>query len=136
MSKRKNIVILTGLVLAVSLFAVSITTMLLTDYYNHAHVQVLGGICQRIIENQPEAEQAILEALKEYKYDPVIPSEENMILKYGYRQSDFWKSAEKYSTLFAVVGFLAGALLFLIKNADRISGKSKYRERRCPSLGW
>ena len=65
MTGRKNIVILTAVVLSVSLLAVSITTMFLPNYYNHAHMQALGEICQKIIEKQPEAEQAILEALKE-----------------------------------------------------------------------
>lgn len=136
MSTRKSIVILTGFVLSVSLFAVSITAIFLTNYYNHAHVRVLGGICQKIIENQPEAEQAVLGALKEYKCDPAIPSEENIILAYGYRQSDFWKSAEKYGTFFSAVGFLTAALLFLItillwrqKEITRIKMLTEYLEK-------
>lgn len=135
MSTRKSIVILTGFVLSVSLFAASITAMFLTNYYNHAHVQVLGEICQKIIEKQPEAEQPILEALKEYKYNPAIPSEENMILAYGYKQSDFWRAAEKYGTFFSAVGFLIGALLFLItlllwrqKEITRIKTLTEYLE--------
>ena len=59
MTGRKNIVILTGVVLSVTLLAVSVTTMLLSNYYNHAHMQVLGEICQKVIEKQPEAEQKI-----------------------------------------------------------------------------
>lgn len=135
MSTRKSIVILTGFVLSVSLFAASITAMFLTNYYNHAHVQVLGEICQKIIEKQPEAEQPILEALKEYKYNPAIPSEENMILAYGYKQSDFWRAAEKYGTFFSAVGFLIEALLFLItlllwrqKEITRIKTLTEYLE--------
>lgn len=136
MSGRKNIVILTGFVLTVSLLAVSITTMLLSNYYNHAHMQVLGEICRKIIEKQPEAEQAILEALKEYKYGPVSLPEENIILAYGYRPSDFWKSAEKYSIYFSAFGFLTGALLFLItcllwrkKENVRIKMLTEYLEK-------
>lgn len=106
MSGRKKIAILAGFVLSVSLFAVSITDMLLVNYYNRAHVQALGGICRRIIENRPDAEQAVLEALKEYKYDPAAPPEENIILTYGYGQP--------YSMFFSIAGFLTGALLFLI----------------------
>ena len=41
MTGRKNIVILTAVVLSVSLLAVSITAMLLPNYYNHAHMQAL-----------------------------------------------------------------------------------------------
>ena len=65
MTGRKNIVILTAVVLSVSLLAVSITAMLLPNYYNHAHMQALGEICQKIIEKLPEAEQARVDALIE-----------------------------------------------------------------------
>lgn len=114
MIRRNNIVILAGFVFSVSLLAVSITAMLLINHYNHAHMQALGEICQKVIEKQPEAEQNILEALKEYKYEPASLPTENIILSYGYRPSDFWKSAEKYSIFFSAVGFLAGGLLFFI----------------------
>lgn len=113
MNGRKNIVILTGCALSVSLLAVSVASILLSNYYGRAQVQALGGICRKIIENQPETEQAVLGALKEYKYDPAIPLEENIVVAYGYRQSDFWTSTEKYRMLFSSAGFLAGALLFL-----------------------
>ena len=113
MSERKNIAILTGFVLSVSLFAASITAMLLTHYYNRTHFQVLGEICQEIIENQPEAEQAILSALKEYKYNPAISADENIISAYGYQQTDFLQPAGRYGVFFVVVGFLAGGILFL-----------------------
>ena len=113
MSERKNIAILTGFVLSVSLIAASITAMLLTHYYNRTHFQVLGEICQEIIENQPEAEQAILSALKEYKYNPAISADENIISAYGYQQTDFLQPAGRYGVFFVVVGFLAGGILFL-----------------------
>ncbi len=136
MSGRKNIAVLAGLVLSVSLFASSITAMLLTNHYNHAHINVLGGICQKIIENQPEAEQVILEALKEYKHDPVGPLNENIILTYGYGQSDFWESAEKYGMSFSAAGFLAAVILFLVtlllwnkKEIIRIKMLTEYLEK-------
>ena len=72
MTGRKNIVILTALVLSVSLLAVSTTTMLLPNYYNRAHMQALGEICGKIIEKQPEAEQAIMEAIKEIEVTEVL----------------------------------------------------------------
>lgn len=136
MSGRKNIVILTGLVLSVSLLVVSITAMFLADYYSHAHVQALGGICRKVIEKQPEAEQTILEALKEYKYGPSVPPAENIILAYGYRPADFWQPVEKFSIFFSTAGFLAGVLLFLItlllwrrKEIARIKMLTEYLEK-------
>ncbi|MCM1561608.1 MAG: HAMP domain-containing histidine kinase [Butyrivibrio sp.] len=136
MNGRKNIAVLTGLVLSVSLFAVFITTLLLADYYSRAHIQALGGICRKIIEKQPEAEGTILQALKEYKQEPPSPQSENMILAYGYRPSDFLESAEKNSIIFSAVGFLAGMLFFLIalllwrkKERTRIKMLTEYLEK-------
>lgn len=114
MNERKNIAILTGIVLSVSLFAASFTGMLLTHYHNHTHFRVLGGICQEIIENQPETEQALLLALKEYKYKPAISADDNIITAYGYQQTDFLQSAGKYGIFFVIVGFLVSGVLFLL----------------------
>lgn len=136
MSGRKNIAILTGFVLSVSLIAVSVAAALLANYYDHAHMQVLGGICERIMESAPEAEQAILEALKAYKYNPSVPREENILLTYGYRESAVRMSSGKYGTLFTIAGFLTGALLFLItfliwrrKEITRIKMLTEYLEK-------
>ncbi len=136
MSGRKNIVILTGIVLAVSLLVGSVTTMILSNHYNHAHMQVLGGICRKIIQKQPEAEQAVLEALKEYQHGPASLPGENIILAYGYSPSDFWKSAEKNSIFTSASVLLAGALLFLIacllwrqKDNMRIKMLTEYLEK-------
>jgi len=67
MSERKNLVILTGFVLSVSLFTASLTALLLTRYFGRAHMRTLEEICGGILDEQPEAEQAVLSALKEYK---------------------------------------------------------------------
>ena len=126
MSGRKNIAILAGFVLSVSLIAVSVTAILLAGHYGNAHMRMLGEILQEIVENQPEAERAILEALKEYKreskeeykqgykYDSAIPPENNILVEYGYKQSDFLQPSERYGMAFAAVGFLAGGLLFFV----------------------
>lgn len=136
MSGRKNIALLAGLVLSVSLFASSITALLLTNHYNNAHIEALGGICQKIIENRPEAEQAVLEALKEYQNNPADSSEENILTMYGYGQSDFLKSAEKYGISFSIAGFLTAAFLFLAtllfwhkKEITRIRTLTEYLEK-------
>lgn len=136
MSERKNIVILTGFVLTVSLITASLTAFFLAKSYNRTHIRVLGEICQMIIENQPEAELAVLSALKEYEFDPQTLADENIILSYGYSQKDFLQSAEKSCRLYALVGFMAGsAILFLTllfyhkKNAVRIKKLTEYLEK-------
>lgn len=146
MSERKHLVLLTGFVLAVSLLAASVTAVIQTAYYQRIHFQELGEICQEIMEVQPDAEQAVLSALKEKsvlkekqvleeksileeKYvlkeksilqgngsDGIRLSDgagKNLILAYGYRQSDFLKSSRKYSVIFAGTGFLLGGAIFL-----------------------
>ena len=114
MSGKKGLIVLAGVVFSVSLIAVSATSMFLTDYYSHAHIEALGGICRKMIEKQPEAEQTVLEAIKEYKYGSSVLPEENIILIYGYRPSDLWNPSGMHRTFFLVVGFLAGVLLFFI----------------------
>ena len=114
MSGKKGLIVLAGFVFSVSLIAVSATSMFWADYYSHAHIEALGGICQKIIEKQPGAEQTVLEAIKEYKYGSSVLPEENIILIYGYRPSDLWDPSRMHSTFFLAAGFLAGELLLFI----------------------
>ena len=136
MSGKKGLIVLAGFVFSVSLIAVSATSLFLADYYSHAHIQALGGICQKIIEKQPEAEQTVLEAIKEYKYGTSVLPEENIILIYGYRPSDLWNPSRMHSTFFLAVGFLAGILLFFStclfwrqKEIARIKMLTEYLEK-------
>lgn len=113
MNERKNIAILIGFVLSVSLFAASLTAMLIANYYNRTHFQVIGEVCQEIIKARPDAEGAVLLALKEYRSTPENPANENVLLTYGYRQTDFLQSSRKYSIAIAAAGFLISQILFL-----------------------
>lgn len=131
---------LTGTVLSVSLLAASLTAFLLTGYYNRTQVDTLGSICRGIIEDQPDAERAVLSALKEYQEQPpALVSDsihENIVLAYGYRYADFLRPAQKYAAFSAASGFLAGGLLFLVpyslrrkKEHARIRDLTDYLER-------
>ena len=133
-----NLFILTGIVLSVSLAAASFTAFLLTGYYNRMQIRTLGSICQGILENQPDAEGAVLSALKEYQERPdtLTDENENIILAYGYRQADFLQPAQRYGTCFAAAGFLAGGLVFLLpyslrrrKEKERIHALTDYLEQ-------
>lgn len=138
MTARRNIAILIGFVLSASLLSASVTAALLERYYGHAYVQTLGQICEGVIEhltdslagsaaylpnNEQEAnrqtalfqtEQAVLNALKEYRYDPSASAGQNLLLAYGYRPTDFLQSAGIGGRLFIWSGFVAGSLLFLV----------------------
>ena len=136
MSERKNIAILIGFVLSVSLLSASLVTLLLAGYYNRAHMLVLGQISQKVIEKQPEAEEAILSALRDYRYDPDLVTEENFIWKYGYGQTDFLQSSGMYNGIIVIMGFLAGGVVFLAtlilwrkREAARINALTDYLEK-------
>lgn len=120
MSGRKNIGILLGFVLSVSLLSASVTAILMAKYYNHTQFELLGSICQRITEQYPETENMVLKALKSYKDNSEgIPAEKSLsagkdyLHSYGYRQDDFIIPAQQVGILSAVAGFLSGSILFL-----------------------
>lgn len=135
MNERKNIAILLGSVLSVSLLTTSITAMLLINYYSRSHFDSLGRVCKGIMEIQPEAENAIMSALKQYVYTPSRDTKVNIISSYGYRQSDFLQPGVKYSMVFVCIGFLSGVTLFIItfmgrrrKEIERIKALTDYLE--------
>lgn len=136
MTERKNTGIIMGFVLAVSLITASFTALVLNYYDSRAHFQIIGGICQEIVNKEPAAKQAVLDALKEYKQNPSELTEENIIQEYGYRQADLWRAGENASRFFVVSGFVAGALLLLIslmikqkKEISRIDELTGYLEK-------
>ena len=155
MSGRKNAAIVVGFMLSASLITAALMTVFLNFYYSRAHFQVLGEICQEIVEKEPDAELAVLSALKEYKRVLAGQEEESIIhgdsvheniihesilrddimKEYGYRQADFWKVGEKTSRFFVVAGILGGGLLFLFsflikrkKEISRIDALTDYLE--------
>lgn len=136
MNERKNIWILIGFTLAVSLLTASLTTVLLWGHYSRMQFRTLGDICQKIIESQPEAEQTVLVVLKQYRNGQIMASGENILQVYGYRQRDFLRPAGKYGIFFTVAGFLAGGILFSLtvllwhkKDTTRIQALTDYLEK-------
>lgn len=136
MSERKNISILIGFVLAVSLIASAFTAMFIVNNYGQAHMQTLGEIFHRIIEKQPETESVILETLKEYKFNPEISANENILLVHGYKQADLFPSSQTHISLFILAGYAIGCALFLStlifwhqKDISRIKALTTYLEK-------
>lgn len=136
MSERKNIGILIGFVLAVSMLTASLTALFLRGCYSRIQFQGLGDLCQRIIESKPEAEQAVLSVVKEYRNGNAVPLEENILQAYGYSPGDFQYPAESYGIFLAAAGFLAGGVLFLLtvlfwhrKDTARIRALTDYLEK-------
>ena len=136
MNERRNIAILIGFVLSVSLIASAFTAMFIVNNYGQAHMQTLGEIFRRVIEKQPEAENAILETLKEYKFSPEISANKNILSLHGYKQADLFPSAKTYISLFILAGFGIGCALFLStlifwyrKDISRIQSLTTYLEK-------
>lgn len=133
---KKQIAILTGAVLSISLLSASLTAMLLANHYSRAHMQALEGICQEIIQNKPDAQQAVLAAVKESEFPSETPENETLLRSYGYRQTDFLGQSRTQVRRIAMLGFSAGGVLFLAsfffwrkKETDRIKTLTEYLEK-------
>ncbi|MDE6220969.1 MAG: HAMP domain-containing histidine kinase [Lachnospiraceae bacterium] len=137
MSGRKNLVIILGFVLSAALTASAFAVMLMSCYYSKLQYNVLNAVCGEVLEQEPEARQAISAALKEYtngNTDNTV--EHNLLAELGYRSNDFLRTDYRYGTLSVMTGFLAGAFLFamafLYRNkaeAARIQALAEYLEQ-------
>lgn len=141
MSGGKNAAVIVGFMLSVSFLTAALMTVALNRYYSRVHFQELGQICQEIVDKKPDAEQAVLSALKEYKQNLTGRTEENHVYEnlmeeYGYRQADFWKVGRKTSRFFVAIGFLGGGLFLFFsglakrkKEISRIDALTEYLEK-------
>lgn len=98
-------------VLSVSFLVASLITFLLTWHYSNLYFQILGDFCGKILENNPDCKQTILEILKSNKIYSASNADKNILLSFGYRQSDFFGFNRK-TLWIADAGFLAGISLF------------------------
>lgn len=144
MNERKNIGILFGFVLSVSLISVSFTAILMTKFYSRSQFQILSSVCQSIAKEQPELTKTVSAALKNYKENPKLPKDETFLLNLGYHESDFLQTPQKFAVPCAASGFAAGILIFLFtfwlkhkKEVLRINSLTSYLENvntESPSL--
>lgn len=135
MRKETNGKLTVLFVLAVSFIAVSLITFLLTYYYSGLQFERLGNLCEGILAKHPECRQTVLEILKSNGTDSVASPEENILLSFGYRQSDFFGINGKIF-LIGGLGFLTGNLCVLFsfrhwnKNKiARIKALTEYLEK-------
>ncbi|MDE7417830.1 MAG: HAMP domain-containing histidine kinase [Lachnospiraceae bacterium] len=137
MSGRKNLVITLSLVLSVSIVASALAVMLVSCHYGKLQYDLLNAVCGEVLEQEPEAEQIIAAALKEYtngNSDGIVGR--NILSELGYRSSDFLNADYQYHALFVMIGFLTGVFLFaaafLYRNkteAARIQALAEYLEQ-------
>ncbi len=99
-------------VLSVSFIVASLITLLLIWHYSSLHFQVLGDFCGEILKRNPACKQSILEILKADKIYSASSADENILLSFGYRQSNF-RGINGHTFMLAGTGFLIGASLFV-----------------------
>lgn len=114
MTGRRNIRILAGLILAAGLAASSLSAAFVSGLYVRSQYQVIGRVCEAILEAEPEMEQTVLAVLKRYKDQPSVQEEGNVLSSFGYRPSDFVKPGHRSVLFLAAAGFAAGSGLFLL----------------------
>ena len=85
MSRRKSGGMFPAIVLAVSLFASSVTAVLMTGMYSRIQFHVLSSVCSEILRAHPEMEKAVLSSLKKFKMHSGPEEDGNVLLDYGYR---------------------------------------------------
>lgn len=149
MTERKNIILLAGIVLAVSLLSSSLTAVSLTKYYDQAYTQALGWVCQSVIETLGSGqqngivgadafavEQTVLSAIKELQYSPHMPARQNILLSYGYQQCSFLQAVKERGRFAILAGAAAGGILFFVaaflwhrKETARIESLTDYLEK-------
>lgn len=113
MRNKTQIGVIIFFVLSVSLISSSVTAFLLSNHGSRRQFQMLGNISQKIIAEQPEAQQTVLKVLKEYKNQPQTSVDENILLTFGYQENHFLQSGQTCVVRLAGTGFAIGALLFL-----------------------
>ena len=126
MSGRKNLMVLFGFVAAVSLISSAVTAMLLSCHYSRLQFDLVNVICGEVLEQEPEMRNIVSAALKEYtggNADGVAMRDVLSVL--GYRISDFSDSSVTHHMIFAIIGFLAGMVLFAVTFAFRNKTEAK-----------
>lgn len=137
MSGRKNLLTTIGFVLSVSLIAAAIAVLLVSGYYSRLQFDTLSEICGVMLLQEPEAEKLISASLKEYTSGNVTNElRRDVLSEWGYDITDFFDFAYMQSVYFAIIGFLAGAFLFVLAflyrnrmEALRIRALADYLER-------
>lgn len=110
MNGRKN-VIFPGILLSACLIASGLTAVLMADFYQHSQFVMLETVCERIIEEQPEAEQAVFTALKSVQKYSSSETGKAILSASGYHPADFLHPSQKLPVRFAVIGFVFGGIL-------------------------
>lgn len=124
------------LVLAFGLFTAAATAVILEESCSRRSFRVINGVCQELLEQAPETEQAVMAALKIYCSDQTAYSEDSRIVAYGYGPADFFQIDAGRTYILSGCVALAGGLLLLAavfrrkqKENARIRALTEYMEQ-------
>ena len=113
MTGRKNIFVILGFVLSVSLIASSVCAFLVSYHSCRSRFELLGAVCGEAARKDPETKKMIAAALKEYKDGKLYGmAEDNLLTALGYRISDFSGPLYGQIVFSAAAGFLMGVFVF------------------------
>ena len=137
MNGRKNVWIMFGFVLSVSLMVSALSVLTVSGCYSRLQFNLLNSVCSEILEQEPGTEQVLSAALKAYAAGiPDHAAKGDILTGLGYRISDFASLSYRQSLLCAAAGFLAGTLLFILtffvrnkKENRRIRAVTEYLEQ-------
>ena len=137
MNRQKNSFVTIGFVVSVSMIAVSIAVFLVSRYDGRIPFKQLDAVCGKMLRREPEAEELISAALKEYMEKKETGETESGALEaFGYSADDFVSVPDRNAALFAAIGFLAGNLLFVVtlwrrdqREERRIQALTEYLEQ-------
>lgn len=137
MNGRKEILVIVGFALSISLLASACTAFLVSRRDSRRSCELLNAVCGEVLEQAPETERMISAALKE----SISGNEESMensdaLSELGYRRQDFAARFYRQNAFCILVGFLAGSVLLAAtllyrnrKEAGRIRALAGYLEQ-------
>ncbi len=137
MNGRKEILVIVGFALSISLLASACTAFLVSRRDSRRSCELLNAVCGEVLEQAPETERMISAALKE----SISGNEESMensdvLSELGYRRQDFTARFYRQNAFCILVGFLAGSVLLAAtllyrnrKEAGRIRALAGYLEQ-------
>ena len=137
MIERKKQMLTVWLPVVICLAGVLFLNSMWQRWHEQATFSGISSLSQIILENDPEGEEMLLSALKEYQTQMESRPEGNEFLKqYGYTKGDFsGKTGERSSLLTIMVAvlistaFLASSWSDKRRSHTRISGLTRYLEQ-------
>ncbi len=142
---QKDRLLLLGWAASISLIAVAVSLLLVSNHYSRYQFDLLSGVCRGVVEREPEARAVVAAALKEAmgggpgsgpSGGPGGGAGEDVLSALGYRREDLAGPVHGTVLLSAMIGLVAGILLFICtfsyrdkKAAVRIQALTEYLEQ-------